>query len=225
MLYFLYPFLWKERICLNYCIKNNRNVYIKLGENGTPTACAKSMRGEFEYSKAKNILNNLPKALKNMHFRLQAIEESIVVVKPDNKLVKQKLENKDNYVLSEDITRWVDKFGFCSDVIEEARKRSDVLIAELHIADKELLDILHIIEIERPKDMYRGWSLYKKIRENRTKRRVIKDELLIINNVLEEVNPSCLQRKRIQSAIDGLFTREYKFRIVDYKEGDEDAEM
>ena len=198
---------------LNYCIKNNKNVYIKLDENGTPVTCVKSVRGKFEYSKAQNILNNLPKSLRTMHFKLQAIPD--IVPKEERKTLKKKIENRDKYIVSEDISRWVDKFGKCADILQEAKSRQDELIEELHNKDKKILDILHIIEIEKPKDLYKGWLLYKEIRVNRRERRLIKDELLIVENVLKEINPSCLQRERIQRAIDGLFNREYTFRIVD----------
>lgn len=198
---------------LNYCIKNNKNVYIKLDENGTPVTCVKSVRGKFEYSKAQNILNNLPKSLRTMHFKLQAIPD--IVPKEERKTTKKKIECRDKYIVSEDISRWVDKFGKCADILQEAKSRQDELIEELHNKDKKILDILHIIEIEKPKDLYKGWLLYKEIRANRKERRLIKDELLIVGNVLQEINPSCLQRDRIQRAIDGLYTREYTFRIVD----------
>lgn len=198
---------------MNYCIKNNRNMYIKLDSNGTPVTCVKSMRGKFEYSKARNILDNLPKSLRNMHFKLQAIPD--IVQKEEKKAIKKKIESRDEYVISEDISRWVDKFGACADILEEAKKRQDELIEKLHNKDKKLLDILHIIEIEKPKDLYKGWLLYREIRANRKERRLIKDELLIVENVLKEINPSCLQRDRIQRAIDGLFNREYTFRIVE----------
>lgn len=55
-----------------------------------------------------------------------------------------------------------------------------------------MLDILHSIEFEPPKDLYGGWQIYKAIWENRKRRRDIKDETLIINNVLEEIKPECL---------------------------------
>lgn len=85
--------------------------------------------------------------------------------------------------------------------------------------DKELIDILHIIEIEKPKDMFSGWKLYKYIKNNRIERRNMKDELLIVENVLEQVkNISCFHREKIQKAIDGLFTRKYTFRIIEEEE-------
>lgn len=198
---------------MDYCIKNNKNIYIKLDDIGRPVTCVKSVRGKFEYSKAQNILNNLPKSLRTMHFKLQAIPD--IVPKEEKKTLKKKIENRDKYIVSEDISRWVDKFGKCADILQEAKSRQDELIEELHNKDKKILDILHIIEIEKPKDLYKGWLLYKEIRANRKERRLIKDELLIVGNVLQEINPSCLQRGRIQRAIDGLYTREYTFRIVD----------
>ena len=196
---------------MDYCIKNNKNIYIKLDDTGRPVTCAKSVKGKFEYSKARNILNNLPKVMRNMHFSLQPIPD----IKPKEEVKEKTIKNRDDYVLSENIVQWVYKFGACADVLDEARKRQEELINDLHIKDKELLDILHIIEIERPKDLYNGWLLYKRIRENRKLRREIKDELIIIGNVLKEINPTYLQRNKVQSAIDGLFNREYTFRIID----------
>lgn len=67
--------------------------------------------------------------------------------------------------------------------------------------------------------MFSGWQLYKHIRNNRIERRSIKDELLIVENVLGQIkNISCLHREKIQKAIDGLFTRKYTFRIVEEEE-------
>lgn len=203
---------------MDYCIKNNKNVFLKLNNNGKPVTCAESMKGLFEYSKAKNILNSLPKTLKRLNFQVEAIPD----IKPKEVSDKKTIQ-KEAYSLSGDITRWVDKFGECADILNEAKDREKELIASLNDADKELLDILHIIEIEKPKDMFAGWKLYKNIRENRERRRNVKDELLIVDNVLQEINPACMQRDRVQKAIDGLFGRKYKFRIVE--EGEENADM
>ena len=96
------------------------------------------------------------------------------------KIKEKSIQNKEDYLLTENITRWVDKFGVCSDVLEEAKERKAVLVVELRNKDTELIDILHIIEIEPPKDLYNGWKLYKQIKTNRKERRLIKDELLIV---------------------------------------------
>lgn len=192
---------------MDYVIKNHKNVFIKLGENGRPVTCVESEKELFNYSKAKNILDNLPKTLKRLKFTVAAHH----VLDSD----PPKIIQNNNYSPSENITQWIEKFGVCADTFNEAKKRKEYLLVELEKMDKELLDILHIVEMENSKDLYGGWKEYKRIQENRERRRTIKDELLIIGNVLERIDPSCLERKRIQKAIDGLFGRKYSFRIVD----------
>lgn len=185
-------------------IKNHKNVYIRLNENGRPVTCSESNRGLFEQSKAKNILASLPKTLRRLNFRVECI--------PD--IPPKILQNK-NYKVSNVIKQWVDKFGICGDVLNEAADRMKFLMEEQRKLDNEIIDILHIIEIENSKDLYNGWLQYKHIRENREKRRLVKDEMIIIGDILEKVNSSCFQRERLQKSIDGLFTRKYTFRVVE----------
>lgn len=191
---------------MDYVIKNNKNVYIKLNKNGRPVTCSVYEKTLFERSKAKNIVDSLPKTLRKLNFKVEGIPD----IKP-----KQKTIQKEKYMVSDEIKKWIDKFGTCGDTIDEAKERMEFLLSVLKKTDDEFLDILHIIEIEKPKDLYGGWLIYKRIKENREKRRYIKDEIIIIRNVLEEVNPNCLKRDRIQKAIDGLFTRKYTFRVVE----------
>ncbi len=198
---------------MDYVIKNYKNVYIKLNKNGQPITCSKSERTLFEYSKAKNICDSLPKTLKKLNFKVEAIPD--IVTPKEIKRIGEKIIQNQNYIPSENITQWVDKFGVCADILNEAKQREKDLINELENSDKELLDILHSIELEKPKDMYGGWQEYKQIKSNREKRRDIKDELLIVENVLREINPDCMQRERVQKAIDGLLSRKYSFRIVE----------
>lgn len=189
---------------MDYLIKNKKGVFIKLDDKGTPIRCREYDKGVFEYSKARNLISSLPKSLRRMGFYVEAIPE-----------IPQKIIENTKTEVSEQVTRWVDKFGTCADVLNEAKTRADELMKDLYDIDQELLDILHSIELEKPKDMYSGYLEYKHIKNIREKRRDIKDELLIIENVLREIDPSCLQRERVQKAIDGLFGRKYKFRIVE----------
>ena len=209
-------------INLDYVIKDSRNNYIKIDKNGSPITCSESEKMKFEFSKAKNIVAHLPKTLRQFHFQIVAIPDIAPMANKEvvNIIKENVLVNKD-YELSENVSRWIDKFGSCYDVLTEARQILKSLKDQLCDADKELLDILHIIELEPPKDLYGGWKLYKHIKENRKKRRITKDEICIIENVLEKIDPTCLQREEIQKAIDGLFNRKYKFRIIE--EGEEDG--
>lgn len=196
---------------MDYTICNKKKVYIRLSKNGKPETCNERDRGEFEYSKARNIVDNLPKTLKKMNFKVVPI--------PDIKIKKEEIIIKnETHELLGDVTRWVEKFGSCEDVFREAKDRYELLKEKIHLVDNDIINILHKIELEAPKDMYHGWLLYKKLREDRTKRREMKDELLIISNVLKQIDPSCVSRINTQKAIDGLFERKYTFRIVEDEE-------
>ena len=203
---------------MDYCIKNYKNIYIKLNDNGQPVTCGESLRGRFPEHKAKNILNSLPKTLRKMNFRVVAIPE----IKTKDEL-EDNIHNRADYELADEISNWVDKFGTCADIFNEAKQRKIALVDELHKKDNELIDILHIIEIEKPKDMFGGWKLYKSIWNNRKQRRKIKDELLIVGNVLDEINPSSIQRDRLQKVVDGLFTRKYTFRVIEEEREENDC--
>ena len=197
---------------MDYVIKNHKNVYIRLNQNGAAITCSESEKGLFEESKAKNIIGSLPKTLKRLNFKVEAIPDIV----QKKKVIEEKDIKREDYVPSENITRWIEKFGKCGDILSEAEEREKQLLKNLKDNDKELIDILHIIEIEKSKDMFIGWQLYKRIRNNRIDRRSMKDELLIVENVLEQIkNISCLHREKVQKAINGLFTRKYTFRIVE----------
>ena len=193
---------------MNYAICNKKKVYIKLSKNGKPETCNERNRGEFEYSKARNIVDNLPKTLKKMNFKVVAIPE--IKIKKEETVIENVASE-----LSPNVTQWIEKFGSCEDVIREAQDRHTLLKEKIHLIDNDILNVLHKIELEASKDMYHGWLLYKKLREDRTKRRGMKDELLIIGNVLKQIDSSCVSRTNTQKAIDGLFERKYTFRIVE----------
>lgn len=202
---------------MDYVIKNHKSVYIKLNQNGRAVTCSELEKGLFEESKAKNILDSLPKTLKRLNFTVEPIPD----IGQNKKIIGENDNKREDYIPSENITRWIEKFGKCGDILSEAEEREKQLLKELKNNDKELIDILHIVEIEKSKDMFAGWQLYKRIRNNRIERRGIKDELLIVENVLSQIkNISCLHREKIQKAIDGLFTRKYTFRIVEEDESE-----
>lgn len=204
---------------MDYVIKNHKDVYIRLNQNGAPVTCLDHEKGIFEYSKAMNIVKSLKKSLKKLNFKVEPLPE---ITQQANKKVisvfKRKIIENSNYEVSENVTRWIDRFGSCYDALKDAEQTLKKLVIELESCDNELLDILHIIELEPPKDLYGGWQIYKSIRENRKRRRNIKDETLIINDVLEEIKPDCLDRERIKRAIDGLIGRKYTFRVIEVEE-------
>lgn len=189
---------------MDYVIRNHKDVYIRLTENGKPDTCKENKKGVFDRVKALNILQSLPKGLKNLNFRVECI--------PD---IPPKIIENTTYKISDNIKQWVGKFGQCYDTIKEAKDRALELTCILENIDNEFLNILHSIELEKSKDMYGGWKEYKNIKENREKRRIAKDELLILNDVLKDVKLSTFDRDRIQKSIDGLLKRKYTYRVVE----------
>ena len=196
---------------MDYCIKNNKNVFIKLDNNGSPITCVESVKGIFEYSKARNILDNIPKTLKRLNFKLEAIPE-----------IPQKVENHkaiatNAYVPSENVTRWINKLGQLEDVLNEVDDRNDELNGELSDVDLKLQDILHTIELSDKCDMYKSWQMINEIRDLRKQRRDIKDEKLVLSGIKSQ-GITYLSRSSVQKCVDGLSKRKYRIRIVEEEE-------
>lgn len=162
--------------------------------------------------------------MKKLNFKVEPLPE---ITPQSNKelvnIIKRKVIESSHYEISQNVTRWIDRFGSCYDALKDAEQVLKNLVVELEACDNELLDILHIIELESSKDLYGGWQIYRAIRENRKRRRNIKDETVIINNVLEEIKPDCLDRERIKRAIDGLIGRKYTFRVIEVEERTENV--
>ena len=216
MCYFLYPFLRKEMVFLDYIIRNKSGLYVKLNENGTPETCNESQRGLFECSKANNICNSLPKQLKKFNFFVEAVPE----IQP--KIDEQNVITTNTYEPSDNVTRWINELGRCEDILSEASNRYEELNGELSDVDLKLQDILHNIELCNKCDMYTAWETINCIRELRKKRREIKDEKLVLSGIKTQ-GITYLNRKSVQKCVDGLSNRKYKIRIVE--EEDEDGDL
>ena len=200
---------------MDYVIKNSKNVFIQLNENGRPVTCTESNKGIFEYSKAKNICENLPKTLKQLRFYVEAIPE----IQP--KVDEQKVVTTNTYAPSENVTRWINELGRCEDILSKANNRYEELNGELSDTDLKLQDILHKIEFSDKCDMFTAWNLINEIRDNRRKRRNIKDEKLVLSGVKTQ-GITYLNRQSVQKCVDGLSERKYRIRII---EEDEDGDL
>ncbi len=204
---YLYPFLRKELIFLDYVIRNGA-IFIKLNESGAPITCAESQKGLFEYSKAKNICASLPKTLKKMNFKVEAIPDIQL------KVEDQKIITTNAYIPSEKVTRWINKLGQLEDVLNEVDERNDELNGELSDIDLKLQDILHTIELSDKCDMYKSWQMINEIRDLRKQRRDIKDEKLVLSGIKSQ-GITYLSRSSVQKCVDGLSKRKYRIRIVE----------
>jgi hypothetical protein len=201
---------------MDYVIKNHKNVYIRLNKNGTAVTCAEHERSLFEESKARNILNGLPKTLKRLNFRLEAIPDIKSKEELVNSAKKEVIENN-NYIVPNTVKQWVEKFGVCDDILKEAQKRREELNRELSEIDKAFSNIVHKIELEDRIDMYGAWKERIDVQKNRRKRREIKDEMLVISSVVK-MDFRNLDRNTIDKVVAGLAKRKFTYRMVEEDE-------
>lgn len=198
---------------MDYVIKNHKNVFIRLNQNGKPITCTEDERTLFEHSKAKNILDSLPKTLRRLNFKVEAVPDTIIKNVECTK-TEEKIIESGNYTVSDSLQQWIDKFGICDDILKEAQKRKDELNKELSNVDKQFVNLVHEIEFEGKIDLYGGWQERNRIKENREKRRNIKDELIIISNVLR-MDFRHIDRENINKAVIGLANRKFTYRIIE----------
>ena len=195
---------------MDYIIRNNNNLYIKLNENGQPVTCGNSQKQLFEYSKAKNICGSLPKTIKKLNFFVEALPDISIKDISAN-------EEINTYEPSENVTRWINLLGQCEDVLNEASQRDDELNGELSNVDLKLQDILHTIELSDKCDMYKSWQMINEIRQLRKQRREIKDEKLVLSGIKSQ-GITYLSRTSVKKCVDGLSKRKYRIRIVEEDE-------
>lgn len=195
---------------MDYVIKNHKNVYIRLNEKGKAITCGEHNKMLFKYSKAKNIVDNLQKTLKRLKFKIEPISD--IDLKTSNRIIQ-----KENYVLPDEILQWEEKFKFCVTVFTEAEKRKVELNKKLSDIEKAFMDMMHEIEFEGSINLYGAWKERNKIKENREKRRVIKDELTFISKILD-MNFKNFDISDIDEMILCLKNRKYTYRTMEYED-------
>lgn len=104
----------KERVVeMNYVVTNDK-LYIRLSSDGSPVTCSKRNAQVFEKDKADNILKNLPKVLKNFHFKVKPAPQSEQEVlqdktKTDNvQSEEKKYIRKDSYIPCDEVVQWIE---------------------------------------------------------------------------------------------------------------------
>lgn len=196
---------------MDYIITNpNKKIYIRLDDKGHPETCVKQNAQKFESSKAKNILDNLPKTLKKFHFKIQAIPGEIVHIEQEEK--EEKLVST-YYTIPVQVKQWVERVKNCNDLAKDADKRKGELIDALSNVDKELSNCLHIIELTKWKNGCDGYKEYKTVKNILERRRCIKDELTVVQSILES-NLQSMASDRIEKVVNRLGNRIFNVREV-----------
>lgn len=86
-------------------------------------------------------------------------------------------------------------------IYQDVKKNYERNIEIIKQAEEELNDLYHEAELAEPKDMYKGYLIYKAIRDTRIRRRKAKEENEILKDMYEYFNSSSGQafKTKIQS--------------------------
>lgn len=201
---------------MDYMIVNpGKSLYVRLVD-GRPTTCTKQYRQRFEYSKARNIVDSLPKTMRKFHFRVEPIPEISPPLEQGttNILVASPIE-RPPYIVPEEVQAWVDRARQCNGLAKDAAARKTDLVHKLSNADKELSNCLHEIELSRRKNACNGYKEYRRLKIILERRRVIKDELSVVDSILTSDLQS-IAMDRIEKVVKNLGKRKFKFRDIDF---------
>jgi hypothetical protein len=210
---------------MDYVITNSsRKIFVKLDEHGKAVTCVKSAAQKFSDKKAKNVLSSLPKTLKKFHFMIvpmpgetkSDVETNLkeVTSKCEVKVVAEKKTIKNyDYEVPEKVVNWIGRVESFNNLIVDATTRKNELFEQLSNVDKELSNCLHEIELTRSKNACDGYKEYRKVKTVLEKRRVIKDELAVV----QSISDCDINFNNIENLVDRLKNREFAIRdIEDY---------
>lgn len=155
--------------------------------------------------------------MKKLNFKVEAIPETIRRRGEEHKNVEMKVIQNENYVIPDQVLQWVEKFGICDDILKEAQKRKKELIQIISNYDRAISNWVHNVELEKEKNACAGYKKYSDVKDIVDERRFVKDELIIINNVLK-MDFRELDREVIHKAVIGLAKRKFTYRIVEEDE-------
>ena len=76
----------------------------------------------------------------------------------------------------------------------------------------EIQDLMHEAELADPKDLYRGWLLYKDLRETRIRRRTAKEEVELLKDMYDYIQSQ--QGQAFKSKIQSIQGASVKIRAT-----------
>ena len=220
-MFLLCKFMGKDVVSVDYMIVNPQKTLYICTENGQPVTCSKQNRQRFEYSKACNLLSHLPKKLHKFHFRVEAIPEIGASPPSTSSPVKHEQTTpkyiKTPYEVSNEVQGWLDRVKECNGLAKDAASRKSELLSQLSNVDKELSNCLHEIELTGNMNACDGYKEYKRAKTILKRRRIIKDELSVVDSILTS-NLQSMATDRIQKVVNGLGKRRFVIRDVDLDE-------
>ncbi len=155
--------------------------------------------GKYKFDKAKNIIESMSTELRGYSWQI----ERATVGK--NAIVDTSTEINFNYDLYYEISR-MEKFA------KDLKEKEKVLLTKLQEMELKIVDLEHYVEFYNA-DMYSAWKFYKLFQDVMRERRCIKDEIAIINNIINSSMKNA-SNNLISKAVNRLNERQYSPRIL-----------
>jgi len=199
-----------------YIITDGKGRYMKKDyQNHYAITSSEALADKLPRNIADKVFKNyIPKTLrKDFHLELYETESQ----KEDKKkcgikLVKQEDINGETKSIDKPhIKRWVDKVQSLNGLADEATTRRDELNRRLKQLDLITPDVAHYVENSKPNaaqmcKFFKMWQ--KKLRE----RREIKDELMILDFILDNQIKNTLEDD-LNKVVSGMDNRKYEPRV------------
>lgn len=205
-----------------YVITDGHGSYIRKDEFSgkyVPVRNASFAERFEQRCKAANVLKNAIGKNIRSRYKVIDVEEEMAHARPTVREVNGST-NKNQVVktiASEEpaesqTEKWVSCAETLTEFVMDAEKRKEELVGLLSEVDKEITDINHYIEFGKF-NAYQGWLAFTMLQNRLRKRRKIKDELSVINQ-LGECKITSDMMINIKNAIAELGNRKYAPRVL-----------
>lgn len=185
-----------------------RFIYKNHSSKFVPTT-SEAMADIFTRKQAEAIYkNSLPKALKTI-FYVKKYDASPKCVKQVSQ--NDLINNTEKVMVADNIQIWIDKIDDMNGLVKDAKKRKEILEKQLRELEDEKLDIEHYIEFQNL-NAAQGYKASRELKNCRVKRRSVKNELMVINIILDQKVKEMVSSE-VYQRIKGLDKRTYSPRI------------
>lgn len=187
----------------------NRFIYRMRNGKYIPTS-SEAMADVYSKKTADRIFENCLSKPLRASFRVERYDKPPEDVK---QVTKQDLKETEKVLVADNIQKWIDKINDLNGLAKEANERKVVLEKELHKIELELQDCFHYIEFTTL-NAAQGYKAYKLIKDRRIKRRTIKNELAVLDIILEKKIGESVADE-IMKEISKMDNRSYRPRKLD----------
>lgn len=186
----------------------SRFIYQNHSGKFVPTS-SEAMADVFTKKQAEGIYkSSLPKALRSV-FHVGRYDQPPENVRQVSRFDLAK--NTEKVMNADNIQVWLNKISNMNELVEEAKRRKETLEKQLHDLEDEKLDIEHYIGFQNL-NAAQGYKASKELKNCRVKRRSVKNELAVINIILEKKMKEIVSDE-IYQKVEELDRRTYRPRI------------